>query len=218
VYAKWVDVDSTLKWPYATVNTQGQITGFLADSVTNIVVAGRDVRSTVVGGGWGVPQQVTNGTTSSGGDVGAKYTKLAHFAGNGGELHIIFTEWGVGERTDDDPNNSDNIMWYVQGVSVSAPVSVDQVSDVPGNFALSQNYPNPFNPGTQMTFTLPQSGRTSMKVFNALGQEVATVFDEFRTAGTHTAQFNASNLPSGMYLYRLESGAYSASRTMILAK
>jgi hypothetical protein len=212
VYAKWVDVDSSLKWPYVTVENN-QITGYLRDSITNIWVAGRDIRSTGPGGGWNAPVKLTNGT-----DVGAKLSKMAHFAGNNGEVHVVWTEWGIGERPDDDPNNSDNILWYVQGARVDAAVAVENVSDAPGAFELAQNYPNPFNPSTSISFTLPATGRTSLKVFDALGRQVATVFDEVLTAGSHKAAFNATNLPSGLYLYRLESGSSSASRSMMLVK
>lgn len=212
IYAKWVEVDSTLKHPYAAVNSENQLVLF-SDTIRNAWVAGRHVDSRGGNMGWTTPAKVTNST-----EVDVKYTKLAHFAGNGGEMHMVFTEWGVGERVDDDPNNSDNIMWYVKGVKVDAVLSVEKISDAPGDFRLAQNYPNPFNPSTTIAFTLPQAGHTSLKVYNTLGREVASVFDQQLEAGSHQVLFDASALPSGVYMYRLESGRFTTTRSMTLVK
>ncbi|HEX7071641.1 MAG TPA: T9SS type A sorting domain-containing protein, partial [Rhodothermales bacterium] len=90
---------------------------------------------------------------------------------------------------------------------------------IPEGFALGQNFPNPFNPTTQISFTVPNAGVVSLKVYNTLGQEVATLFQGNSPAGTHTVTFDAAGLPSGVYLYRLESAAGVAiSRTLTLIK
>ncbi|MDH7514894.1 MAG: T9SS type A sorting domain-containing protein [Bacteroidota bacterium] len=213
IYAKWVEVDSTLKFPYAAINSQNQLVLF-QDTIRNAWVAGRHVDSRGNNCSWTTPMKITSNT-----DVDVKYTKMAHFAGNDGELHIIYTEWGLGERPDDDPNLTDNILWYIQGVKIEGIVAeVEKVSEAPGDFSLAQNYPNPFNPSTTITFTLPTAGRTALRVYNALGREVATVFDRELSAGTHRVVFDARNLPSGVYLYKLESGTHSATRSMTLIK
>ena len=85
-------------------------------------------------------------------------------------------------------------------------------------FDLSQNFPNPFNPGTEIKYSIPQSGLITIKVFNLLGTEVAVLVNKEETAGEHTAEFDASNLPSGVYLYRIQSGNYSLTKKMILLK
>jgi hypothetical protein len=86
-------------------------------------------------------------------------------------------------------------------------------------FSLSQNYPNPFNPSTTINFTLTNAQSVTLRVFDVLGREVATLINgERRAAGPHTINFNASNLSSGTYFYRLESENFSESRKMMLVK
>ncbi len=90
---------------------------------------------------------------------------------------------------------------------------------VPNVLALSQNFPEPFNPSTTIQFTVPNDGRATLKVYNAIGQEVATLFDAEATAGTnHQVQFNASNLASGVYFSRLEFGGKMQMNKMLLLK
>jgi hypothetical protein len=91
-------------------------------------------------------------------------------------------------------------------------------STLPVKYALNQNYPNPFNPSTKISYAIPVSGNVSLKIFNILGQEVATVFQGFQKAGAYIADFNASKLASGIYLYRLQAGQFSVAKKMILMK
>jgi len=85
-------------------------------------------------------------------------------------------------------------------------------------FELSQNYPNPFNPATTIQFRLPQTGLVKLPLFNILGQEVRTLVNEFMEAGTHSVNFDASELNSGIYIYKLESGSFNQTKKMILVK
>jgi len=85
-------------------------------------------------------------------------------------------------------------------------------------FALHQNYPNPFNPSTKISYQIPNSGNVTLKVFDLLGNEVATVVDEFKTVGSYKVDFNASTLPSGAYFYRLKSGSLIQTKKMLLIK
>jgi hypothetical protein len=89
---------------------------------------------------------------------------------------------------------------------------------VPEKFVLSQNYPNPFNPSTRIEYDIPRSGAVSLKIYNILGQEVATLVNSTLVAGHYSVQFNASRLPSGMYLYRLQSASGVMVRKMLLVK
>ena len=100
--------------------------------------------------------------------------------------------------------------------SYSSEVSVD--INAPIQFELAQNYPNPFNPSTTIKFSLPQSAFVTLKVYNILGQEVSTLVNGFTEAGIHSINFDASNLNSGIYLYKLEAGPYSYVRKMTLIK
>ena len=86
------------------------------------------------------------------------------------------------------------------------------------SFALNQNYPNPFNPVTQISFSIPQSGNVKLTVYNVLGQAAKTLVNEFREAGQYQVTFNAAELSSGMYLYKLETGNYTDIKKMIVLK
>ena len=86
------------------------------------------------------------------------------------------------------------------------------------SYSLTQNYPNPFNPTTQISFTLPKAGNVSLTVYNTLGQKVATLVNGNLAAGSHTVSFNANNLASGVYFYRLSAGSYASTMKMMLLK
>jgi hypothetical protein len=90
----------------------------------------------------------------------------------------------------------------------------------PAGFALYDNYPNPFNPSTTIQFAMPMAAHISMKVFDTLGREVATVLDEFRTAGAGTVRFDASqyDIAGGVYFYRIQAGTFTQTKTMILVR
>ena len=92
------------------------------------------------------------------------------------------------------------------------------ILEVPEVVALHQNYPNPFNPTTTITFQVPQNAYTSLKVYDLLGREVAELINEAITPGTHAVPWNASDLASGMYFYRLEVGGFSETKRMMLLK
>jgi uncharacterized membrane protein len=85
-------------------------------------------------------------------------------------------------------------------------------------FTLNQNYPNPFNPSTKISFTLPQSTNVKLSVFNLLGEKVAELVNEVKSSGFYEVDFNGTDLTSGMYLYRLETGEFVSTRKMTLIK
>ncbi|MDP2364275.1 MAG: T9SS type A sorting domain-containing protein [Ignavibacteria bacterium] len=78
--------------------------------------------------------------------------------------------------------------------------------------------PNPFNPSTTIIFSLPQAGIVNLKIYNLLGEEVKTLIAEERQAGNHSVQFNANNLASGFYFYKLQAGSFVETKKMILLK
>lgn len=106
----------------------------------------------------------------------------------------------------------------VGSANAGASTSVDGSDGFPTEIALEQNYPNPFNPGTVITFALPEAGRVRLDVFNTLGQQVATLADGVWSAGRHDVVFDASGMTSGLYLYRLQVGQTSITRSMMLVK
>ena len=88
----------------------------------------------------------------------------------------------------------------------------------PDNFALSQNYPNPFNPSTTIQYTIPKAEHVTIKVYDELGREVTTLLNENKEAGHYNVTFNASNLASGIYFYRISAGSFNDEKKLILLK
>ena len=86
------------------------------------------------------------------------------------------------------------------------------------NFQLEQNYPNPFNPSTKISYNLPDQQHVSLKVYDVLGNEVTILVNEVKSAGSHSIDFNASQLGSGVYFYKLQAGNFSETKSMILIK
>ncbi len=118
-------------------------------------------------------------------------------------------------------------------------VGVDDENETSFNFNLEQNYPNPFNPSTLIKYTLPSRqagipvetrrgvsqqnslpayGVVTLKVYDILGNEIATLVNKKQAPGNYSVKFNASNLPTGIYFYKLKNGGFSQSKKMILLK
>ncbi|MBU0473797.1 MAG: T9SS type A sorting domain-containing protein [Bacteroidetes bacterium] len=103
--------------------------------------------------------------------------------------------------------------------------NVEQISSgIPTIYKLEQNYPNPFNPSTTIKYSIPRNteyysvNQVTLKVFNILGQEVAELVNEVKSAGNYEINFNASYLTSGVYFYKIQSGKYSSTKKMILLR
>jgi len=94
----------------------------------------------------------------------------------------------------------------------------DNSNSMPNKYELSQNYPNPFNPSTIIKYSIPEGAFVTLKVYNMVGEEVATLVNANRSAGNYEARFNAVNLPSGTYLYKIQAGSFSQIKKMILVK
>lgn len=108
---------------------------------------------------------------------------------------------------------------FVVRPTVQVPVSTgNNNSTVADKFELQQNYPNPFNPSTSINFSIPKSEHVSIKVFDALGRQVGTLVDEYKTAGSHKVNYDGANLSSGVYFYTLTAGSYRETKRMTLVK
>lgn len=127
----------------------------------------------------------------------------------------------------DDPNTDNSIAenWVVSltvggtpGTENGVIVSKEEETELPSEILLDQNYPNPFNPSTVIRYQLPVSSKVSLKVFDMLGREVATLADGIMQAGSHRVTFDAGSHASGIYFYILETGGQTQSRRMILIK
>jgi Secretion system C-terminal sorting domain len=115
--------------------------------------------------------------------------------------------------------SSDTTDIYLIRAYVSLVTGIKQAVELsPTNFGLSQNYPNPFNPTTTINYQLSTSGHVTLKVFDVLGREVATLVNAHQSVGIHSVAFNAGNLPSGVYFYRITAGSFSEVRKLILEK
>jgi glycosidase len=98
------------------------------------------------------------------------------------------------------------------GIGVSRPGAI------PREYVLAQNYPNPFNPATTISYQLRSAGGVTLRVYDVLGREVATLADGYQQAGSYTKSFDASRLSSGVYFYRLQAGSFVNTKKMVLAK
>ena len=109
-----------------------------------------------------------------------------------------------------------------KGFNILGSSSVSGIGDenslVPKEYMLYQSYPNPFNPSTTIKYSIPNSDKVSIKVFDILGREVATLVNDYKTAGTHSVEFNASRFASGVYFYQINTGSYVETKKMVLLR
>lgn len=134
-----------------------------------------------------------------------------------GSLHVLFISGGI--RTGPALSNFQTVMYD----SSQSTTSIDEIENtLPSSFLLEQNYPNPFNPNTVIRYQLPVSGNVTLKVYDILGNYIATLVDKYKPPGNYEVKFHSSDsnyhLTSGIYFYRLMSGAYTDVKKMILIK
>ncbi len=118
----------------------------------------------------------------------------------------------------DDNSWEHQYRWTHTWIGNLSTVGVKEDAGVLNSYELSQNYPNPFNPTTSINYRLAKSGLVSLKVYDILGREVATLVNTVQDAGAHTIQLNATRLASGMYIYKIESGSFTAVKKMMFLK
>jgi hypothetical protein len=156
--------------------------------------------------------------------IQAQYALKRGAFGNGGrtmsidgQLQIV-SAWGqnlVGRQRNSEYRVSSGIYQFSGKM-----LSVDPLSDekLPRVFQLKQNYPNPFNPSTTIEFAIPQGSKVTLIVYDILGRHVATLINEELPAGVYTHLFNAAELASGVYVYRLQAEGFAQSKKFILMK
>ena len=86
------------------------------------------------------------------------------------------------------------------------------------DYGLSQNFPNPFNPSTIINYQLPKDSRVTIKIYDILGKDITTLVNDYKSAGRYSVEFNAENLPSGIYFYELKANDFVTSKKMLLVK
>jgi hypothetical protein len=143
-----------------------------------------------------------------------KHPRLAGIGGTSfeGGADLLWTEPDASE-TDGNSIHYGRIPW----VEVTG-VKNDNNQNILSEYHLSQNYPNPFNPTTNIEFKIKASGKVQLKVYNMLGEEVATIIDKQMAAGFHRINFDASTLTSGIYFYKLMANEFVATKKMIIMK
>jgi len=120
----------------------------------------------------------------------------------------------------EDTNAANSGVIEINGASWQSSLAsgVERIDPVATDFHLKQNYPNPFNPSTTIEYSVPEGSFVTLKVYNAIGKEVATLVNEFQSAGTYRSEFKAVDLPSGTYFVNLRSGNFSETKKMSLLK
>jgi hypothetical protein len=102
--------------------------------------------------------------------------------------------------------------------SIGVTSTEDETDNTPNVYSIEQNYPNPFNPATTIRYSIPKEGFVSLKVYNAIGEEVTKLVNEIKDAGNYNVVFDATNFASGIYFYRLQAGSFSHVKKMIISK
>lgn len=164
-------------------------------------------------GEWDTPVNLTNT---------ANITEiLSHMApmmsDDGGGNYTFFSGYAYDITGAYPPNDAGLTAFYVAPVQIQFTAVDDNPSAV-NSFELGQNYPNPFNPSTQIKYSISENSNVVLKIFDMLGREVATLVNKTQEAGSYTINFDASKLSSGMYVYSLNAGNYSATKKMMLMK
>ncbi len=150
-------------------------------------------------------------------DTGKTWTEQKIYNGNLNGSEIVFTDSTHGWLLCD----SGKVFYTANNGGIITGVSTIE-NKTPSEYILKQNYPNPFNPSTTISFSIPQTSFVTIKVYDVLGREVAILVNEEKSPGNYSVNFNESNLPSGVYLYKLESasfnGRYTSTKKMVLLK
>ena len=126
-------------------------------------------------------------------------------------IYIGFRQWVTNSSVD-------GASFSLDLVTVTSLTGVGNNNQIINSYNLSQNYPNPFNPTTKINFSIPKSGLVTLKVYNVLGKEVASLVNEVKNAGSYAVDFDGSELTSGTYFYRIEAGDFTDVKKMILLK
>lgn len=113
----------------------------------------------------------------------------------------------------------DDYLILTDSTSIAKSIAIKNSDyNLPADYTLMQNYPNPFNPVTSIVFFIPQSQYVTLKIYNALGQEVMTVINETMEQGYHSVKINMTDEPSGVYLYSLSAGSFRQTKKLLLIK
>jgi hypothetical protein len=144
-------------------------------------------------------------------------TRYSGIRADDGNSKVVYLGFGFEQINDiavRDTLIAKSVRWLTEDLVSSAANDPNKIL----TFGLEQNYPNPFNPTTSISYTIPKSAQTTLKVYDVLGNEVATLVNGENTAGVHSVEFNAAKLSSGIYFYKLQSGNLLQTKKMMLLK
>lgn len=173
------------------------------------------VYSTDNGATWSAPMNISNTDDP---DIDETDPHLARLASNG-VAYIMYQMPDYEFPSVNPPASSEDYKNRIYFRTVSYITGInDENSAIPTGYALAQNYPNPFNPTTTLAYNIPVAGQMRLTLFDVLGREVSTLVNGTVSAGRHEIRFDATQLASGMYFYKMDAGSYSAVRKMLLMK
>jgi parallel beta-helix repeat protein len=223
---------------YSDPNAAGSGINFnsLAPSVQNTIVAG----NTISGNSWGITilgnakpnlGDITNSDTTDDGrniflNNKNRDTVFALYNNSAGRIQAQNNYWGYSSPDSvstviiesSDVMSLGKVVYEPYLHSLPLFTSSNRMHQSPESFTLFQNYPNPFNPSTVISFQILVNTHVTLKIYDALGREVATVINEMKKGGIHTAEFNAEKFASGIYFYRLQAGEFVETKKMSLIK
>jgi hypothetical protein len=192
---------------------------------TGILISELIIQNDIVFNGENLVFETVNTIVAAGLDLSSNPTSFNVLSGGNVTFNVnsvsgsIFLKPGFEARTGSDfhayigsDGSQGNITISEEGRSVI------NIEDSPIDYTLMQNFPNPFNPMTTITFSIPEYNYVSVTVYNILGQEVAVLINEAKNPGVYNVVFNAHQLPSGMYIYRIQAGRFHDVKTMVLTK
>lgn len=156
-------------------------------------------RSTDGGINWEADTRLTNDPA---------FSEFPFVAVSGSDVHVVWK----------DIRNGNYEIYYKRNPTGNITGIKNYNSEIPDSYSLSQNYPNPFNPLTKIKFALPSSGYTSLKVYDISGKEISNLMNSNIQAGTYEVSFDATNLSSGAYFYKLETNGFIETKKMFLIK
>ncbi|MBS1552537.1 MAG: T9SS type A sorting domain-containing protein [Bacteroidetes bacterium] len=209
-YVGTLNTDISLQGTY-TVETGGalpvELASFTAVSNRNTVTLNWSTATETNNAGFDIERKTVNST---------EWTKVGNVAGSGNSTEIR-------NYTFTDRANTGKFNYRLKQIDVNGHFEYFNLSSeievgVPNSFDMSQNYPNPFNPSTKINYDLPVDGKVSIILYDLTGRQVANLVNEVKTAGYYTVSFNASNLASGMYFYRITAGNFVSTKKMVLVK
>jgi hypothetical protein len=193
----------TMVWLDAATNAPG-------DTLPDIWFSYRNIN----GSAWSTPQNLTQ--TPGFPELLLHAAPIVKVNGGGSYTLFIGRTYQSGINTYP-PDNGVLSTFFVAPYTFT-PTGVNEDATKPSTFTLEQNYPNPFNPSTTIKYSVANAGPVTLKVYNTIGQEVATLVNQTVSAGEHTVSFDARNLSSGMYMYKLSAGSRVESRKMLVLK